>query len=81
MGVRRDESGRSRLRACRSTRPETIRICGGSSAPMLLSYEVVDAVAGQRDVRRVRVHFTVLVEGPLDVSTIKTARSVSTIVT
>ena len=47
--------------------------------PMLLSYEVVDAVAGQRDVRRVRVHFTVLVEGPLDVSTIKTAQSVSTI--
>ena len=49
--------------------------------PMLLRYEVVDAVAGQRDVRRVRVHFTVLVERPLDVSTIKTARSVSTIVT
>ena len=49
--------------------------------PMLLSYEVVDAVAGQRDVRRVCVHFTVLVEGPLDVSTIKTAHSVSTIVT
>ena len=49
--------------------------------PMLLSYEVVDAVAGQRNVRRVGVHLTVLVEGPLDVSTIKTARSVSTIVT
>ena len=47
--------------------------------PMLLSYEVVDAVAGQRDIRRVRVHFTVLVEGPPDVSTIKTAHSVSTI--
>ena len=46
---------------------------------MLLSYEVVDAVAGQRNVRRVGVHLTVLVEGPLDVSTIKTARSVSTI--
>ena len=46
---------------------------------MLLSYEVVDAVAGQRDVRLVRVHFTVLVEGPLDVSTIKTAHSGSTI--
>ena len=46
---------------------------------MLLSYEVVDAVAGQRNVSRVSVHLTVLVEGPLDVSTIKTARLVSTI--
>ena len=47
--------------------------------PMLLSYEVVDAVAGQHNVRRVGVHLTVLVEGPLDVSTIKTAHDVSTI--
>ena len=42
--------------------------------PMLVSHEGVDAVAGQRDVRRVRVHFTVLVEGPLDVSTILSPR-------
>ena len=47
--------------------------------PMLFSYDVVDAVAGQRDVRRVRIHFAILVQRPLDVSTINTTHSVSTI--
>ena len=46
---------------------------------MLLSYEVVYAVAGQRDVRRVGVHLAVVKEGPLDVPTIETAYSISTI--
>ena len=40
--------------------------------------EIVDAVAGQRDVRRIRVHLAVLVEWSLDVSTIETAHSIST---
>ena len=46
---------------------------------VICTYEMVDAVAGQRDIGGVRVHLTVLVEWPLDVSTIKTAHSVSTI--
>ena len=41
--------------------------------------EIVNAVAGQRNIGGVRVHFTVLVEWSLDVSTIETAHSVSTI--
>ena len=46
---------------------------------VICTYEMVDAVAGQRDIGGVRVHLTVLVEWPLDVSTIETAHSVSTI--
>ena len=46
---------------------------------VICTYEMVDAVAGQRDIGGVRVHLAVLVEWPLDVSTIKTAHSVSTI--
>ena len=44
----------------------------------ICTYEIVDAVAGQRDIGGVRVHFTVLEHGPLDVSTIETAHSIST---
>ena len=40
--------------------------------------EIVNAVAGQRDIGGVRVHFTVLVEWSLDVSTIETEHFVST---
>ena len=40
--------------------------------------EIVDGITGQRDIGGVRVHLAVLVEWPLDVSTIKTAHSVST---
>ena len=40
--------------------------------------EIVNAVAGQRNIGGVRVHFTVLVEWSLDVSTIETAHSIST---
>ena len=40
--------------------------------------EIVNAVAGRRDIGGVRVHFTVLVEWSLDVSTIETAHSIST---
>ena len=40
--------------------------------------EIIDAVAGQRDIGGVGVHFTVLEHGPLDVSTIETAHSIST---
>ena len=40
--------------------------------------EIVDAIAGQRDIGGVRVHLAVLEHGPLDVSTIETAHSIST---
>ena len=40
--------------------------------------EIVNAVAGQRNIGGVGVHFTVLVEWSLDVSTIETAHSIST---
>ena len=46
---------------------------------MLWCDDIVDSFTRQRDVSRVRVHFTVLVEGPLDVSKIKIAHSVSKI--
>ena len=45
----------------------------------ICTYEIVDGIAGKCDIGGVRVHLTVLVEWPLDVSTIKTAHSVSTI--
>ena len=44
----------------------------------ICTYEIIDAVAGQRDIGGVGVHFTVLVEWSLDVSTIETAHSIST---
>ena len=44
----------------------------------ICTYEIIDAVAGQRDIGGVGVHFTVLEHGPLDVSTIETAHSIST---
>ena len=45
---------------------------------MLCTYEIVDAVTGYGNVHRVRIHLAVLVEWPLDVSTIETVHSVST---
>ena len=44
----------------------------------ICTYEIVDAVAGKCDVRRICVHLAVLEHGPLDVSTIETAHSIST---
>ena len=44
----------------------------------ICTYEIIDAVAGQRDIGGVRVHLAVLEHGPLDVSTIETAHSIST---
>ena len=43
------------------------------------SDEIIDTFTRQCNVGRISVHFAVLVEGPLDVSTIKTAHTVSTI--
>ena len=45
---------------------------------MLGCDEIVDAVAGQRDIGGVRVHLAILVEWSLDVSTIETEHSIST---
>ena len=54
----------------------------GTVAEIVLSIlgcdEIVNAVAGQRDIGGVRVHFTVLVDWSLDVSTIETAHPIST---
>ena len=44
----------------------------------ICTYEIIDAVAGKCDVRRICVHLAVLEHGPLDVSTIETAHSIST---
>ena len=40
--------------------------------------EIVDGITGKCDVRRICVHLAVLEHGPLDVSTIETAHSIST---
>ena len=57
---------------------EPLRLVPEIVLAAICTYEIVDAVAGQRDIGGVRVHFTVLEHGPLDVSTIETAHSIST---